>query len=204
MNKMYPLFPQAVFTVESTRPRFNNVIDFCKTLDYGPNGGGNFTSVNTDILSHTMFSEIRSMIESAIDEYTKNVMEWKANFYVIQSWINKNPPNTAHHEHYHANSFISGVFYLKPLRPDFLTFGSGKQLTLAPPTLNFNMWNSQKHDLPLNDNMIVLFPSTLLHSVGENKTNETRFSLAFNVFLEGVLGAEKVTSQLRLTKKVMI
>lgn len=200
---MYPLFPQAVFTVETSTPQFNDIIEFCQTLDYGPNGGENFTSINSDILSLPKFSKIRTMIEYAIEEYTKNIMEWQSTFYITQSWINRNPPKSYHDEHFHTNSFISGVFYIKTLDPDFLSFSSGNRPVLSPPTKNYNMWNSQTYLLPVVDNMIVLFPSGLLHSVGQNRTSEDRFSLAFNVFLEGVLGAELKSSHLRLTKKVM-
>ena len=37
----------------------------------------------------------------------------------------------------------------------------------------------------------LLFPSTLSHSVDENFSNDTRYSLAFNAFVKGQFGKDE-------------
>ena len=38
---------------------------------------------------------------------------------------------------------------------------------------------------------IYMFPSSTIHSVGENETNNDRHSLAFNVHIKGKLGTKE-------------
>ena len=48
----------------------------------------------------------------------------------------------------------------------------------------------------VNPGKLVVFPSNLMHRVEENKSDENRYSLAFNLFCKGNLGHNE--SQLTL------
>ena len=52
---------------------------------------------------------------------------------------------------------------------------------------NFNICNSDVVAMPPQNNMMVVFPSTLPHSVDPSKSNTERFCIAFNLFAFGVL-----------------
>ena len=45
-------------------------------------------------------------------------------FYITQSWINITKPDEFHHEHFHTNSIISGVFYISTEEDDAITFSN--------------------------------------------------------------------------------
>ena len=57
------------------------------------------------------------------------------------------------------------------------------------------MFNSTKTSIQPKTNMLLLFPSTLEHSVSESESTKDRLVIAFNVFARGKLlgsGAEKI------------
>jgi len=101
-------------------------------------------------------------------------------------WININFKKNYNFPHNHANSALSGVFYVKiPQR-------SGRLVFLK----NHNETNDlffRKEDFKEKNNLnpyffvdpkpgrLVLFPSYLLHYVEENESNDDRISLAFNL-----------------------
>jgi uncharacterized protein (TIGR02466 family) len=196
--EIHPLFSCPVMQRPTDVAEFTDVLEYCKDLKYIENVGKNFTSEDTDILSNPVFIDIKKIIEDSIDEYTKDLMGWQHEFYITQSWLNVNPPGTTHHEHYHFNSIVSGTFYLKVGQPDFITFLSGSKLALDLTVDNPNIWNSHRYDVELKDNMTVLFPSSTLHRVGENRSNYNRVSIAFNVFVKGQLGNKRRLTYLQL------
>jgi len=88
-------------------------INFLNTLEYEVNGdNNNYKSKDTYILKNKNLEKINSFIQNSLYEY-KDMLNAKQSFYITQSWINKNPVNSKHHEHVHPNSFISGVFYFR-------------------------------------------------------------------------------------------
>ena len=42
----------------------------------------------------------------------------------------------------------------------------------------------------VENNLLVLFPSHLIHSTEKNNSDQNRYSLAFNYFVEGELGGD--------------
>ena len=124
-----------------------------------------------------------------------------ANVQVTQSWLNYNLPGTSHHKHSHSNSIVSGVVY-------FQTDENTGNLNLYRPGSQSRQlhdevtnWNSYNYEyvyfVPKVGN-IFLFPSTLPHSVEENKSTISRISLSFNTFYKGTFGSEVRLTQVPL------
>ena len=59
------------------------------------------------------------------------------------------------------------------------------RMKIAPT--EWNTWNSEKWTMLTPKNSVMLFPSTLKHSVDETSNPKTRTSLGFNTFLRGRL-----------------
>jgi uncharacterized protein (TIGR02466 family) len=195
MNDLYPLFSQPVLTVDSEKSKLVDLVSYCENvLEYRPNAGGNFTSLNTSILDLNEFKDAKDLIDKAIDVYTKEVMGWTnegLDFFITQSWVNKNPKGTGHHEHFHLNAVLSGVLYLQTIENDAISFVSSNK-----PFFNFypsfsNIWNSERFNIETKDNRVVLFPSGMLHSVPAHNSDNNRISLAFNVFVKGKIGSKE-------------
>jgi len=170
------------------------------------NVGGNLSSTNTNVLNLDSYSLIRDRIMSGLNEYINNVLfiDPKHEFYLTQSWLNFNPPGSSHHRHNHSNSLISGVYYIDTTPEDSITFISNNNDTITNnPTLQidvstYNVTNSNIWTVPVKNNDIIFFPSTLFHEVSPNNSNKNRISLSFNVFVKGTLGTTITLNELNL------
>ena len=202
MSEVIPLFSTPVYVTTPDVPdqKFQHVLNYCKELEYHLNAGQNWASNNRSILSIPIFKEIKELIQTEINHYAKNVMMWDSNeFYITQSWVNVNPKDTEHHIHYHHNSIISGTFYLETGENDNIVFHRKSELSLlAMPRSSFNIWNSDLWKVQVKNNTIVLFPSSLYHSVDKNESNFERVSIAFNVFASGEFGTAEGLTYLKL------
>jgi hypothetical protein len=88
---------------------------------------------------------------------------------------------------------VSGVFYLSadPVEDTITFWRSGyRQLYLQPKT--YDTFNSDSWRFKVKTCDIVMFPSSLSHSVSEITTDKVRVSLAFNSFIKGELGDKKL------------
>ena len=163
----------------------------------------NFKTNESYILDKGL-TKLKNFIESAIDVYVKNVIigdEYDENlsFRITQSWVNLTKPGSlGHHQHYHSNSIISGVFYIKTNDVDNIIFANNFQWTIAIPVKKYNEFNSGTWKFPVSAGKLILFPSNLLHHVDPPTGNKDRISLSFNVFPFGLLGSREQLSELRI------
>ena len=160
---------------------------------------GNFKSDDTYLLKHNELALIKNFIYESLNKFTKNIYQTKQRLVVTQCWANRNPPNSKHHEHVHPNSIISGVFYFrqsKTLPP--IQFSKSIQESFKLNPEKYNQLNSETFLLPMVDGELVLFPSSLRHSVPFNKGNETRYSMSFNTFCIDELGSRDSLTHLNI------
>jgi uncharacterized protein (TIGR02466 family) len=98
-------------------------------------------------------------------------------------------------EHSHTNSLLSGIVYLDTDE----TAGDihfNNRSSIFPSAVDveysgYNIYNSRGWSITPKTGDVLIFPSTLLHSVSKNIYNKARYSLSFNMFVEGKLGAVK-------------
>ena len=64
----------------------------------------------------------------------------------------------------------------------------------------FNDVNYETFNFSTGKGILILFPSTLKHSVKENDSENTRISLSLNTFVSGKLGEHNNLTQLTLNK----
>jgi len=151
------------------------------------------------ILSRPAFSRLKDEIDTHVGIYCHDVLKISKDvfFYMTNSWVVKHNPGDWGHNHIHTNSLISGVAYLQVNDTSgSLIFHADINNLLFPPTLDLeftdtNLLNFKKMAVDPEPNMITLFPSKLQHSVDENKSNKTRYSLAFNYFIKGHIGTKE-------------
>jgi hypothetical protein len=161
---------------------------------------GNLTSNNNYILEEKPFKKLKKEMFSCVEDYANNVLCYKnVTPYITQSWLNFTEENEYHHIHEHPNSLISGVFYINAdENNDAIKLFNTKYLMIRPEVTTWNVWNSLSWRFPVKTGLIILFPSSLTHSVDFKKGNNTRVSLAFNVFVKGILGDNKSLTELKL------
>tara|TARA_R110000868_G_C10789559_1_gene756178 strand:- start:68 stop:706 length:639 start_codon:yes stop_codon:yes gene_type:complete len=144
-------------------------------------------------------SGIKDFIMSGINYYADTVIapDVKPDFYITQSWLNWTHKGESHHEHVHPNSFLSGVFYLNVVAGrDEIVFSKVSNSPFSLPSSNYTELNSDSWFWKVNAGDMVLFRSNIPHKVPEIKTDEVRISLAFNVFMRGIIGDYNSSTEL--------
>jgi len=163
-------------------------------------GNGSLMGANGYILEQVEFEAVKKDIESALAKYMSEVVQTTddVSIYITQSWLNYAESGSMHPQHIHPNSFLSGVLYIKAV------LGTGELMLYKPLSTSSILINSEVNKFTENHKIIrvktgdiVIFPSTLLHSV-QPQVGSTRISLAFNTFLKGTIGTELSYAQLKL------
>jgi uncharacterized protein (TIGR02466 family) len=148
------------------------------------------------ILNHSKLSRIKNEIEKHSEIFTREILEVASNieFYLTNSWSVLHNPGNWGQMHLHTNCMMSGVVYTKVHKNSGnIVFHRNMGMSVFPTAIdveynNRNILNAKTWELKPEDNMILLFPSHLLHSITENQSNKNRYSLAFNFFVRGCLG----------------
>ena len=174
-DELLQIFPSPVL-ITKYEHSIEEEFKFIKNLRYIEQKENlNFKSDDTYLLKHKELSKIKDFIFKSLDKYTK------------------------HHEHVHPNSILSGVFYFrqsKTLPPIQFSKATQDGIKLTPE--KYNVLNSETFLLPMTDGELVLFPSSLRHSVPINKSNEERYSMSFNTFCIDELGSRDSLTHLNL------
>jgi len=165
---------------------------------------GNSNTLNTYTLNNKKLMPLKQRIMEHINVYFDQVYASKTDVipYITQSWINYTDENQFHHKHSHPNSLVSGVLYLDAdIDLDSIVFYRPNQyqtITIYTKDDCYNVFNSSLWTYAVKTGDIVLFPSSVEHSVKTKKGKRTRMSLAFNVFVKGTMGSTQGLSELKL------
>jgi uncharacterized protein (TIGR02466 family) len=159
----------------------------------------NFKSIDSYILKNKIFKNLENFFKDSLSVYDKEIFNTEQKALITQSWINFNPKGSIHHEHMHPNSIVSGVFYFQvdPAMPP-IVFNKTLNQSLKRQVNKYNEFNSENFLLPVNSGELVLFPSSVRHSVPINTTNKNRISLSFNTFVSDTLGSDNELTKLNI------
>jgi uncharacterized protein (TIGR02466 family) len=163
-----------------------------KKKDINKNAG-NTNSIDNYILENKEMKELKLNILDGVNNYFKSIVcpEKKIEPYITQSWLNWTTKKEFHHKHAHPNSYISGVFYIDvDEKVDSINFYNEPYQTIIVNNdpKKSNIFNTNIVNISVRKNLLVLFPSSLTHSVSIKDTENVRTSLAFNTFIKGTLG----------------
>jgi uncharacterized protein (TIGR02466 family) len=201
---IHGIFPQPVFFSHIGRTWTKEEQAFLqKQSESTHNNSGNTTSNNRYVLREPEAKDMSDFVQKAVDQYIDNVMFPKfrdqLEFYVTQSWLNYTKPGQYHHKHAHPNSILSGVLYIDADETkDKIFFYKDGYQQIKFPTENFQLYNSESWFFTVKTGDIVIFPSSLTHMVETKEGENTRTSLAFNVFAKGYIGNEDELTALQL------
>ena len=99
-------------------------------------------------------------------------------------WAIINKKNSFNIEHSHSNNYLSAAYYVKAPK------NCGNFKTSNPNILNRNVYpkaeratefNSNNITIKINEGDLLIFPAYLPHSVEENKSDEDRVIISFNL-----------------------
>ena len=101
------------------------------------------------------------------------------------AWIKINPPGASNKIHFHANCHFSGIYYisLKPPECGSIFFRDPRVASrmLTYPTTQPTEFTSDEVRMDPEAGRMYVFPGWLEHGVEENRSDQDRVSIAFNV-----------------------
>lgn len=193
------LFPIPIGEVELGREFTDAEVEFARRAALRPNMY-NQSSMDSYVLNQPELADLKGFIEKSIDQFFQVI--WSpatdVSLRITQSWLNLTRLGQAHHLHYHPNSFVSGVLYIKAdEEKDQIKFHSHAYNFLSFGAKEFNQFNSTHWWLPAKTGSLILFPSYLHHEVDKVSSDE-RISLSFNTFPVGTIGVSDNLNELKL------
>ena len=190
------IFPTTLF-VRSYREDFKKEFKYIRNLEYeGQQVTGAFRTKDSYLLKHPELSKIKAFVLESLDMYADTVLGTKQRLSITQAWIQRNPYGSFTHEHTHANSLVSGVFYFRNEEHASITFTKNEPNRIRAPIHKNTRLNSDAFQFKPLSGDVILFPSGLRHSVPVNVKQESRYCLAFNAFCLNELGVEGESTHL--------
>ena len=200
-EELLQIFPTPLLIVPYEES-IDEELAYLKTISYREQQqNGNYRSDDSYLLRNEEFKNIKNFLKEAVDKFTTNVLNTKQRLVITQCWANRNPKGSKHHEHVHPNSIVSGVMYFQiyeKLPPISFTKDRQDGIKLNPE--KYNHINSESFMLPCKPGELILFPSSLKHSVPINQGDEDRISVTFNTFCIDAIGSEQSLTHLDIRR----
>jgi len=186
MIEVLSLFPSAI-AIKDTRIDTSKMLETCLQIESEDHGllHGEATSTYTkemNILEHSDFSLLKSVITSEVKAFTKQVGIDMSNLKLGRSWFNIQKRGSTIMQHNHRRSVISGAFYIyadKDAAP--ITFANPLMAhKMHEPTIGGSTdYDVEFLNVPAETGKLVMFPSWLEHYVGYNNS-DMRVTVSFN------------------------
>jgi len=189
MKNFLEIFPIPIKIVVLDHLPENNIIDIVHSIDQEKlennllikNG---YRSKTNSFLDRKLW--LREIFQKEINEYTDDygVIPSKISY----SWCNKYTKNGIITPHKHEMSIVSGVYYP-------LVQGKNSFLRIKNPCNPFKVneisyrstkFNMQEFEIPIEENMLILFPSWVDH-YSENQA-EIKYVISFDTEIAKCLG----------------
>jgi len=196
MRKILNFFPKVFcfneFDIDNKTIKL--LIKNAKKCDYEKSGRDepsslSLASSNKYFLNQKSLLFLKENLEKDFNSFAKDVLKYNNVFKITTSWITKTESKEVSQWHNHLNCLYSGILYLQTDKDTgkivFNKFDT-KGIYLEPTEWN-NLNSNEMKILPKNK-MLIYFPSEIYHKIEENKSNITRYSLAFNFMPTGKIG----------------
>lgn len=186
------IFPVAA-VVRYRNPAHRDIpLDGLEFLPASAHGEAESTAAGLNVLHDGRFEALAAFLHDCVRDYLDNVYRYRyEGFEIVHAWVNRTGIGGFQRMHYHGNSIVSGVYYLRadprqssPLCFDRPELNSQPYFAIAPrePT----MLTANRVAYPAQTGHAYLFPSQLRHGYDTPNGGDTRISLAFNVMLGGI------------------
>ena len=178
------LFPTLIYDVECPDLIDDVLEEFSKVKwkhGWANINDNNFTLEDNQTLTHK-FEEIVNETLSEI-EYTVPLK-------MSTSWFTRIPPGDVGVNHYHANSFYSGIFYFQDNNSKLVVAKELPQIHVPFKTTDFGLVSAGDIGFEAKKGHMMLIPGNIRHYIQQNLTNKDRNSLAMNFMPDGFCHAE--------------
>ena len=107
---------------------------------------------------------------------------------ITACWATILARGAAHKIHQHPNNFLSGVYYVRTSPgADTINFHDPRNQTgiIRPPVVELTAENTDQVVVGVQNGTLLIFPSYLQHSVDNNRSEQERVSVSFNIMFSG-------------------
>jgi len=201
MEDLVPLFSKPVFlkNIDFDLKQTRSIIKKIEFEESHPNiqSDNSYASNDKYILERKEFKTLKTILTNELNLYVKNYMHYVNDFEITTSWLTKINKEADSVLHNHNNSMLSGVLYLKVNKKSgSIRFESFADTRYLPQISKYTVFNSLDYYFEPSDKLLIIFPSEVFHKVEQNKSNITRYSLAFNAIPKGLVGDRTTDSHL--------
>ena len=148
-----------------------------------------FISNSIHVLDDNKFKFLKDILMKEFYLYASDVMGYTNEFEITTSWFTMSTKGQSSKFHNHSNCMMSGVLYLQTSENSGnIIFENFNNERYSLDIKEYNVFNSPRWSLKPEDGQLVMFPSEVHHKIAENKSDTTRYSLAFNLIPTGALG----------------
>lgn len=142
--------------------------------------------------------ELYDFLDTCVEPIYKKHFKHATKHVINELWVTKSAFGAASNFHYHAGSVFSGLLYLQDCKtPTTFMFDD----PFSKLWEHFTVCNHQTitYNSESKKGKLLVWPSSLNHKINVHKEKETRYSIAFNTFWNGVLcndftGALKIST----------
>lgn len=190
-GEVRPIFPAgAVVRYRNPEHREIAIDDFTWAQNYGSLTQS--TPQDRNILDEPRFAGLRAFLEDCVRDCLDRVYCYDyERFAIVHAWLNRAPEGGWQRMHYHGNSVLSGVYYLRadpkasaPLMFEKPEVNSAPYIAIAAKEQT--IFTANRIAYPSETGTCYLFPSQIRHGYETPSRGGERISLAFNVMLSGV------------------
>lgn len=150
------------------------------------------------IYNEKLFDCITKCVQKVGDEYFTLPKETKLKLHDV--WITRTNLMKNGIKHFHSFSIFSGLLYLDnsnietifTIEDEFMRNFNKMFWGITKP----NVVNTMKVKPEIGK--LLIWPSYVVHNISTNNTKDTRYTLAFNTFFDGILST-KPTNQFKIT-----
>jgi len=196
--EIFPIFATPLYTTQVTEMT-QEERHYIMNTDYDK---GELHSLSSDkhILDRTPLLNLKNVLTEKVNFFTTQLLGIQTKdenndfeFFIKNSWSLRIKRGHPYSTHFHTRSIISGVLYInvdencgsinfKREYPNYIFTHYGFSVK------NWNIYNSNNYCVNPTIGKLLLFPSTIQHYMGDFNSDITRYSLAFDVYIKGVMG----------------
>ena len=188
---VYPVFSSTIAGTVITEDlsKLNQI----KKLKFLPSGSSRHSLQGESRHIFSNFQKEKDIVMSYFNKFKNDVLQYKnTDFEMTTSWATKTMNNMNSRSHNHKNSYYSGILYLdftgKGGEIEFEDFGLKPSSFLLNMPIDTNLFNCQTMNFTPEKNLILFFPSYVVHNIRPYFGSSPRYSIAFNIHPVGNYG----------------
>ena len=202
-GKLINLKPIPIYYENSSYHLTKKELNFIKKIEYyEARERGLFISTSASLLENKEVKGLKKFIVDKATAYAEKVLEIKNKIYLTQSWSTLNKQHGFHSVHYHPNTFISLVYYVKAekgsLYFDVRRSSLQEGFIFDYSIIKYNVFNSERWTVHIESGDIVIFPGHVCHGSNSNESKKHRITMGANFFLKGKIGREDRISNIKI------